>query len=198
VWLGTSVEDQRALDERVPLLLDTPAALRFLSCEPLLGPLDLRARSQEQRHLCIVCGEGPEAPHEHRDGYRTRGLDWVIVGGESGPGEMPDELDARRREARASVAAIEWFRSLRDQCCAAGVAYFQKQVGSRPMFELGDNEPWYASGMMLGDGGSFRRDANGLRLGFAVRTRDRKGADPAEWPEDLRIREFPEVPDGSS
>jgi protein gp37 len=123
VWLGVSVENQRAAEERIPLLLQTPAALRFLSCEPLLARLDLHARGPQQRDLCVVCGEGPDAPHEHRDGYRTRGLDWVIAGGESGPGATP--------------AAIDWFRSLRDQCRAAGTAYFQKQLGSVLGRELG-------------------------------------------------------------
>jgi protein gp37 len=171
VWLGLSVENQRAAEERIPLLLQTPAAVRFVSCEPLLEGLNLFP------YFGLAFPGSPRPPAR---------IDWVIAGGESGPGARP--------------AAIEWFRSLRDQCRAAGVPYFQKQLGSRPMFELGDNTAWHTSGMMLGDGhgGSFRRDADGYRLGFAVRTRDRKGADPSEWPEDLRIREFPEVPGGAS
>jgi len=88
VWLGVSVEDQDVLNKRVWTLLKTPAAVRFLSAEPLLGPLDLNA---------------------------GRYLDWVIVGGESGPGARPMHPD--------------WVRSLRDQCHAAGVPFFFKQWG---------------------------------------------------------------------
>lgn len=89
VHLGVSVEDQQRADLRIPALLQTPAAVRFLSCEPLLGPVDLF-------------------------GVRN-GLDWVIAGGESGPGARPMHP--------------QWARHLRDQCQAAGVAYLFKQWG---------------------------------------------------------------------
>lgn len=106
VWLGVSVEDQQRADERIPLLLQTPAAVRFLSCEPLLGPVDLL------RWL---------DPHRNRHtGYppcTCIKLGWVIAGGESGPNFRPMDLD--------------WARSLRDQCKAAGVAFHFKQVGGR-------------------------------------------------------------------
>ena len=104
VWLGTSAEDQRRTDERLPVLLDTPAAVRFVSCEPLLGPLDLTT------YLC--------------------GLDWIIDGGESGPDRRP--------------ASPDWFRSIRDQCRLAGVAYFHKQGNSsRPGGDrLLDDKTW--------------------------------------------------------
>lgn len=107
VWLGVSVEDQATANERIPLLLDTPAAVRFVSAEPLLGPVDLEPFLQ--------------FPPFH-DNYKMtmgtdewRGLDWVIVGGESGPGARPMHPD--------------WARSLRDQCAAADVAFFMKQWG---------------------------------------------------------------------
>ena len=90
IWLGTSVEDQAAAKARVPILLDTPAPVRFLSCEPLLGVIDLRAAG-------------------------ALGVDWVIAGGESGP--------------RARPTHPAWFRSLRDQCVAAGIAFHFKQHG---------------------------------------------------------------------
>ncbi len=119
IWLGVSVEDQRRADERIPLLLDTPAAVRFLSVEPLLGPVMLRPRPPDMRHLCIRCGEGPDAPHNHPDGYRTRGLDWVIVGGESGPQHRPMN--------------IEWIQDIVGQCREADVPCFVKQdSGPRP------------------------------------------------------------------
>lgn len=120
VWLGVSVEDQAAADKRVPLLLQTPAAIRFLSCEPLLGPVDLNK-------LELVCADW-------RKGL-TIGtyLDWVIVGGESGPG------------ARAMRA--DWARSLRDQCTAAGVAFFFKQWGEHNV--SGDKVSKHTAGRLL-------------------------------------------------
>lgn len=101
VWLGTSVEDQARANERIPELLATPAAVRFISAEPLLGPVDL--------HEVI-----PDAL-THNFVHDRRGLDWVIVGGESGPDARPMHPD--------------WARSLRDQCAAAGVAFHFKQHG---------------------------------------------------------------------
>ena len=101
VWLGVTAESQEAADERIPLLLQTPAAVRFVSCEPLLGPIDLGLVDENG---------GPN------DFARLSGLDWVIVGGESGPGARPMYPD--------------WARSLRDQCQAAGVPFFFKQWGA--------------------------------------------------------------------
>ncbi len=111
VWLGTSVENQKWADVRIPHLLKTPAAVRFLSCEPLLGPVDLTAVGGG--HLDALRGDA-------RTGDGTiyaggPGIDWVIVGGESGPGARPMHPD--------------WARSLRDQSVAAGVPFFFKQHG---------------------------------------------------------------------
>jgi protein gp37 len=103
VWLGVSVEDQRAVEERVPELLATPAALRFVSCEPLLGPVDL--------YTWLPMLEIERESRCPDDAY----LDWVIVGGESGPGARPMHP--------------EWARSIRDQCSAARVPFFFKQWG---------------------------------------------------------------------
>lgn len=114
VWLGVSVEDQQRADERIPLLLDTPAAVRFISAEPLLGPLDLLQR--ESCGDCDPCyGGRPDrcAVGSYFVGL-LGGLDWVIVGGESGPGKRPVDL--------------EWMRSIRDQCKAANVPLFVKQT----------------------------------------------------------------------
>lgn len=118
VWLGVSVEDQRAADERIPHLLRIPAAVRFLSCEPLLGPVDLRRLSVRPGRFidCLTC--------DYHDGVGsviagppsgTGPIDWVICGGESGPNARPMHPD--------------WARSLRDQCQAAGVPFFFKQWG---------------------------------------------------------------------
>lgn len=108
VWLGVSVENQRWADIRVPALLDTPAAVRWLSCEPLLGPLDLR-----------YCN-GVDALEKDWNGYLGAPhplLDWVVVGGESGPG--------------ARTINPDWARALRDQCEHAEVPFFFKQWGGR-------------------------------------------------------------------
>ena len=118
VWLGVSVENQATADERVPLLLDTPAAVRWLSCEPLLGQVDLFNGDPDPRlghhHKGVsALGEWWE-PGDDPTGPPRRGVDWVVVGGESGPGARPMHPD--------------WARSLRDQCVAAGVPFFMKQI----------------------------------------------------------------------
>lgn len=99
VWIGTSVEDQKRADERIPHLLKCPAAVRFLSCEPLLGPVD----------LLRPAFDGSESFS------RMGGIDWVIVGGESGPRARPMHPD--------------WVRTIRDECGVAGVPFFFKQWG---------------------------------------------------------------------
>ncbi|HEY8691117.1 MAG TPA: phage Gp37/Gp68 family protein [Chloroflexota bacterium] len=124
IWLGTSVEDQRRADERIPDLVATPAAVRFLSCEPLLGQIDLTPWLP----YYTACGASrdPETVAALDELFRAvvkrmggPGIDWVIDGGESGPGFR--------------AANPDWFRSLRDQCAAAGIRYFHKQdSGLRP------------------------------------------------------------------
>lgn len=115
VWIGVSVENQQAANERIPHLLKVPARVRFLSCEPLLGPVEL----DEWLPACCERGdrEGSPCPVCIEDGrkYEHPGIHWVIVGGESGPNARPMHPD--------------WARSLRDQCQAAGVAFFMKQMG---------------------------------------------------------------------
>jgi protein gp37 len=115
VWLGASVEDQAAADERIPHLLATPSAVRFLSCEPLLGAV----RLDNGDSGWLTCDGRPVADdtccESHAvHGHHFHGIDWVIAGCESGPGARP--------------AQVDWYRSLRDQCAAAGVAFFLKQA----------------------------------------------------------------------
>lgn len=112
VWLGTSVEDQQRADDRIPQLLRCPAAVRFLSAEPLLGPIQLRTGVYNMP----ITGE--TRTYEAR-GTTLDGIHWVIVGGESGPGARPMDL--------------AWARSIVGQCRAAGVAAFCKQLGARPV-----------------------------------------------------------------
>jgi protein gp37 len=135
VWLGVSVEDQKAADTRIPLLMECRAAVRFLSCEPLLGPLDLQLDAGYENGLHWV-----DAPQP----------DWVIVGGESGPGARP--------------CSIDWIQRIVDDCKSHHVPAFVKQLGAAPFI-----------------------------LSTALKLKSRKGKDMAEWPEGLRIREFPEA-----
>jgi protein gp37 len=107
VWLGVSVENQHFADERIPLLIQTAAAVRFISAEPLLGPVDLKRPIE--RGLWDVCNSGSIPPKP--------AIDWVIVGAESGPVLRPTHPD--------------WVRSLRDQCIEAHVPFFFKQWGGR-------------------------------------------------------------------
>lgn len=152
VWVGTTVEDQRRAEERVPALLEVPARVRFLSMEPLLGPVDLRNGTANRwsvptRHVSGV-------PVEWSDpGESFIPVDWVIVGGESGPGARPFDL--------------AWARSIVRQC--GDVPVFVKQMGDHPVMS--------AAGV------------DGVRLPMIAH----HGADPDEWPEDLRVQQWPEV-----
>lgn len=108
IWIGTSVENQETADKRIPDLLRVPAAVHFLSCEPLLGPVDLGFP---------FVSDNPYMMQEH--------VNWVIAGGESGPSSRPTNP--------------EWLRSLRDQCVAAGVPFFMKQLSGtngRPIKDI--------------------------------------------------------------
>ncbi len=114
VWLGVSAEDQRHADERVPDLLASPAAVRFVSAEPLLGPIDFRAIDIGGDEEVLPLGGTWLGRPEYEDEYGGQRLDWIIVGGESGRRPMhPD-----------------WARWIRDQCDGAGVPFFFKQWGT--------------------------------------------------------------------
>lgn len=158
IWLGVSVEDQKWADIRVPALLDTPAAARFLSCEPLLGPVHLGMCDWippgEEGFPGVhnpLSGEWWPAVGDYAEEYANRitdlpRIDWVIAGGESGPG-------ARRCD-------LSWLRSLRQECAESCIPFFCKQLGS-------------VLGRELGAGS--------------------KGGEWDAWPEDLRIRQFPDL-----
>jgi protein gp37 len=130
VWLGVSVEDQRAADERIPDLLATPAAVRWLSCEPLLGPVDLTRIKRFPAGVCdkewLNAIEGRSWAYPGRLLEPASRIDWVVAGGESGPGARPMHPD--------------WARSLRDQCAAAGVPFLFKQWGEWGPIDAW--EPW--------------------------------------------------------
>jgi protein gp37 len=172
VWAGTTVENQHQAHERIPQLLQVPVLVRFLSVEPLLGPVDLDppicdicgahddglfVDSGDGHTYCKECGDDSahEASFDHWldpcASVNKTGVSWVIVGGESGPGARPFDL--------------AWARSIRDQCKAAGVPFFMKQIGARAI--------------------------DGALGSLVVSTKHPKGGDPSEWPEDLRVQEFP-------
>lgn len=116
LWLGVSVEDQHWADIRIPALLDTPAAVRWISAEPLLGPVDLK---QAVRTMGSQRGHGLTASYVHAGGcceHQLHGINWVVAGGESGPKARPMHPD--------------WARRLRNQCTAASIPFLFKQWGT--------------------------------------------------------------------
>lgn len=148
VWLGASIED-RAAKYRIDELRELPAVVRFLSCEPLLedlGELDLR------------------------------GISWVIVGGESGPGARP--------------CALEWIERIVEQCRAARVAVFVKQIGA---FVVSEQRAYLRSDdLELGTDEEAKAAGFNSRWLWRAGLSDRKGGDIAEFPDELQVREFPE------
>jgi protein gp37 len=146
VWLGVSIENQETADERIPILLDTPAAHRFVSAEPLLGPIRVDDMGDGR--------EGTLKPLVGLHWARGKGprLDWVIVGGESGPGARP--------------CKIEWIHSIVEQCKTASTSCFVKQLGS-----------YYRSTWSEGAG---------------ITAITHSGRNPSEWPDSIRVQQFPE------
>lgn len=183
VWLLTSVEDQAAADTRIPALLRCRDLVPVLglSVEPLLGPVDLlpwlfcdRCRGPHG------CGQGAyETPLDNAAGgcwfreCRCSQIGWVIIGGESGRGARPCNL--------------EWVRSIKDQCAAAGVPCFVKQLGANVEAANDSISDWLDQCQTVYAEMGMPIQGELVRL----RLRDPKGGDPAEWPEDLRVREFP-------
>ena len=174
VWLGVSVEDQARAAERIPELAEIPAAVRWLSVEPLIGPVNLtdwlepvRTAKGDPDHPAVV----------------IPGIDWCVVGGESGPNARPCDL--------------AWIRSIVAQCRDAGVPVYVKQLGSEPFdsngasgfppaHEIHSGPPTYADVAAL---------AITLEL-MTVNLQHPKGGNPAEWPKDLRVREYPKQAKG--
>lgn len=185
VWVGVSVEDQKTADERIPLLLQTPAAVRWISYEPALGPIDLSRGNMIGGAECY-CGDFVVGDHGQfgaepcrmcrckgvrmpwtRDANRR--IDWCVVGGESGPKARPFD--------------IVWARSIVEQCRAANVPVFVKQIGAYPISQQKEQRPWEP---LFND--AYGRQPTGE---YGVALKDKKGGRPEEWPADLRVREFP-------
>lgn len=152
VWLGVSVEDQKRADLRIPILLDTPAAVRWISAEPLLGPLYVEDYLLSDVYRC-ACGAWetygtrftgcPRCGTSWKYAPGERKLDWVVAGGESGPGARP--------------MSPRWARSLRDQCRRARAAFYFKQWGEwgpAPFVvrvPLGEDGRWHGTEAELED-----------------------------------------------
>ena len=167
VHLGVSVEDQATANERIPLLLQTPAAVRFIAAEPLLGAIDLRLEAGVVSRVDAL--------------NRYNGLDWVICGGESGAGARPMHPD--------------WARGLRDQCVTAGVPFFFKQWGEWAIDHKAPNEEEWGHGHALVN--SFHGDIRGSEAlsdatSYVMRKAGKKAAgallDGREWKEFPRCK----------
>lgn len=169
VWAGVTAENAEQLARRAPYLRQIPARVRFLSCEPLLGPLDELAN--ELFAACDACAAAEDAVDSGGFSAAVQRFDsaphtceeplihWVIAGGESGP--------------RARRYLLNWARQIALDCESFGVAFFHKQAGDAP-FEGFDGDP-----------PDVQPDVR------PVEFKAHHGADPAEWPEDLRVQQFP-------
>jgi protein gp37 len=162
VHLGVSVEDQNTADERIPWLLRAPGAVRWVSYEPALGPVDFEATpAGDILSLCEGCGDtGNDGTGAANGCELCEGLgrlNWIVVGGESGPGARPFN--------------VQWARDTISQCKAARVPVFVKQLGKQPR----------EHGYYLGGDYGFK----------SVRLKDKKGGSMDEWPDDLKVREYP-------
>jgi len=151
VWCGTTAENQRTADERIPLLLQTPAAVQFVSCEPLLSHIDL-VQSVNKLHWLDKASLEPG------------GIDWAIVGGESGPGARPMHP--------------EWARSIQNQCQEAGVAFLFKQWGAWawPGYAWSETDWQHPEAQRVNDAGPPKR------VGKKAAGRLLDGREYNEWP----------------
>lgn len=170
LWLGITVVNQEEADRDIPKLLSINARIRFLSIEPQLGRVDLCETFGMWWNSTMNCWEGSsDMPFNNRHGQG--GIDWVINGGESGH--------------HARQFDLAWARTLRNTCRVAGAAFFMKQLGRKPI-AIGGAQPgpqWMDTTM---------HPHPDKRPPYWVgMLRHPAGADPAEWPEDLRVQEFP-------
>lgn len=184
VWLGCSISEQETADDNIPELLKCRdlAAVLFVSYEPALGPVDFGGWLTKPQW-----GKPDEQglmPHEVVG--RNDLVNWMIVGGESGP--------------KARTCDVAWIRSAVEQCDAAGVPCFVKQLGGNIRdrndagFDGNESDAWDFGGFDPDD--FIEHHPNGYLEHYQgapvrIRLRHRKGGDPAEWPEDLRVRQFP-------
>jgi len=165
VWLGVTAENQKCADERIPILLQIPAAVRFVSIEPMLGAVEI-PKEYLGKKIDHYFGEAREkeltAEQFTSGNYLDNFLDWVIVGGESGPG--------------ARHCKLEWIRGIVDQCKTASMPIFVKQLHLPKKSTKNIYRPCTSD-----------IDEMCKAWGFRV------SKDMSEWPEDLRIRQFPKT-----
>jgi protein gp37 len=169
VHVGVSVEHQAAADERIPLLFETPAAVRFLSCEPLLGPVDLKP------FMWLAA-----------KGSTSRALHWVIIGGESGPNARPCDATWIRRivQLGQSAGTPIFVKQMGRWITADHFGAFQRPA-SRWLFP--DGTVWVPGSVGVHN---YERPKDAIAFSLF----DSHGGDIATWPADLRVREFPLMP----
>lgn len=187
VWLGTSVSNQATADKAVPELLKCRdlSPVLFLSCEPLIGPVDLSEHSYWQCPFCRVAGTHEWSQcREHGPMIFASGIDWVIVGGESGP--------------KARPCSPLWISSLVNQCGTNGIPCFVKQLGQNCVTR---NDSFGCESEYPGnfpEDMGVEHNIHGILEKYQgadcrVRFSDKKGGNPDEWPPALRVRQFPKV-----
>lgn len=170
LWLGVSVEDQDTVEARVPLLLNTPAARRFVSAEPLLGPVNLTRLGGNYLRRNALTGLLESSSGAVVSRAASPSLDWVIAGGESGPAARPMHPD--------------WARDLRDQCAAAGVPFFFKQWGGWVPSPLGSHWLARTGRMRLAGTGPVRGPSEAVmqRIGKKAAGAELDGREWREFP----------------
>lgn len=170
VWFGVSVEDQTRAIERIPRLINIPAAIRWVSIEPLLGPVDMErivVKQSTGSDLGMVNALTGRQSNMGRPCPDVPRINWIVIGGESGN--------------RARPCNIRWIQNLLRQTREAGTPTFVKQLGARPIWldtllwdHAGRPKDWYPRGVLV-----------------PMKVCHSKGGDPVEWPEEVRVREFP-------
>lgn len=179
VWIGVSAEDQQRADERIPDLLKTPAAVRWVSYEPALGPIDFQhiaLKSGPERHYerwtDALAGANFACDSSAAADVECSRLDWIVIGGESGPGARGFDLD--------------WARGTVSACKDAGVPVFVKQLGAVPVMSEVDWRAMSPAPLL-----NYRNDKRALVATVPLKFRHPKGGEPSEWPADLDVREYP-------
>lgn len=174
LWLGVTIQDQKTADERIPHLLRTPAAMRFINYDPAWGPVNLTTYLD----YCVHCDKHGiiRNGRNHSRCDQHAGIDWVIIAGEFGPNARPFD--------------IQWARDVIGQCRESGVLCFVKQLGSVPAM------PEMAWKDLVDCGGvvpllNARNDSKCLSGQVPIKIADRNGSDMAEWPKDLQVRKYP-------
>lgn len=170
LWLGVTAENQDRADERIPILLQTPAAVRFVSIEPMLGPVDLSGYYKVQNHVNLPPEQRKQALEEYWAGmHRLTKLDWVICGGETGAGARPMHPD--------------WARNLRDQCQRARMPFYFKSWGEYREACPPHDPIWNGQSPKL----RYEHGAHFIRLGAKRSGRLLDGCEWVECPEELMV-----------